>query len=291
MSKKPYDFLATDKQVMLFRAKSKIHMRDGFLEALNGERGTEIIAPSSHLVLLLGYGTSITQDAAIFAAQHDMQIAFVRGGCNIHSFWMSGRFQDPQFILNQAGLINTNKLTIAKWLLEYRLRRHGYSQDLIDEMNATKDIVFLTAWEGRWAKQVYKEYALRRKQLFTRNFDSTDEANIKLNILNNALYSICTALCLSCGVHPSLGFIHGATRRGGLAFDLADIKKNDSTLPIAFDKKISSDKQCMYKLAEVLRSNNEERIKTLVRLILMIGSGSLEQLKDFCVGSSHQQLT
>lgn len=290
MSKKPYDFLATDKQVMLFRAKSKIHMRDGFLEALNGERGTEIIAPSSHLVLLLGYGTSITQDAAIFAAQHDMQIAFVRGGCNIHSLWMSGRFQDPQFILNQAELVNTHKLAIAKWLLEYRLRRHGYNQDLIDEMNATKDIVFLTAWEGRWAKQVYKEYALRRKQLFTRNFDSTDEANIKLNILNNALYSICTALCLSCGVHPSLGFIHGVTRRGGLAFDLADIIKNDSTLPIAFDKKIASDKQCMYKLAEILRSDNEERIKTLVRLILMIGSGNLEQLKDFCVGRSHQQL-
>lgn len=284
MSKKPFDFLATDKQLFLFKEKAMIRMDDGLLVALKGKEGREVIAPASHLVLLLGPGTSISQEASIFAAFNDMQIAFVRGGCNVHSFFMSGRYQNPESILNQARLVEKHKLQVAKWLMQYRLRRNGYNGDIIQKMLQEPDIVALTAWEARWAKAVYKNLAVNNKTTFTRDFSGSDWPNAKLNILNNALYSVCTAICMSCGVHPSIGFIHGLTRRGGLAFDLADILKNDSTLPIAFNKQIPPDKQCMYKLASVLRENSEERLKTILELALLIGSHDLERLEYFCAG-------
>ena len=283
MSKKPFDFLATDKQIFLFKEKAMIRMEDGFMVALKGKEGKEVIAPSSHLVLLLGPGTSISQEASIFAAFNDMQIAFVRGGCNIHSFFMSGRYQNPESILNQARLIDKHKLQIAKWLMQYRLRRNAYNEEVIQHMLQEPDIMALTTWEARWAKAVYKNLAVNNKTQFTRDFSGKDWPNVKLNILNNALYSICTAICMACGVHPSLGFIHGLTRRGGLAFDLADILKNDSTLPIAFNKQVPPDKQCMHKLASVLRERNEERIRTILELALLIGTHDLDGLEHFCV--------
>lgn len=284
MSKKPFDFLTTDKQVCLFREKAMIRMDDGFLVALKGNAGKETIAPASHLLLLLGAGTSISQEAAIFAAYNDMQVAFLRGGCNIHSFFMSGRYQNPESILHQARLVDSKKLVIAQWLLHYRLRRHGYGQHLIDEIYQQQDVASLTAWEGRWAKAVYKNHALNRKMKFTRDFGGSDSVNAKLNLLNNALYSMCTAICLACGVHPSLGFIHGFTRRGGLAFDLADVIKNDTTLPIAFDPGVIPGKLAMYRLTAVLKEKNEERLKTLIKICLCIGTGNLEELEHFCVG-------
>ena len=94
MSKKPYDFLASDKEPLLYFDKTKIVMKDGSLSALN-KNGVILIPPSSVLILMLGYGTSITNDAAIFCAENDMQIAFVKGEINIHSFFTSKNLALP----------------------------------------------------------------------------------------------------------------------------------------------------------------------------------------------------
>lgn len=287
MSKKPFDFLATEKQAFLFKEKSIIRMDDGLLVSLNGAKGKEIISPASHLVLLLGPGTSITQEAAIYSSFNDMHVAFFRGGCNIHSFFMSGRFSNPQSFVNQVSCVESKKLEIAQLLLHYRLLRNGYSKELIDSIYDQKDIMSLTAWEGRWAKTVYKKFALENKTVFTRDFSGNDIINQKLNVLNNALYSITTAIILACGLHPSIGFIHGFTRRGGLAFDLADIIKNETTLPIAFNPKIIASKHAMYQLADKLRENNEDYIKILIQICLCIADKDIDKLKEFCVSHHH----
>ena len=271
MSTKPYDVLASEKEPLIYLEASIVKMDDGFFRVCSGKEGTRILAPSGVLVLMLGAGTSITQEAAIFASQNDMQIAFSRGRCNVHSVFMSGRYQDPLSICHQVRLIDTQKLEIAKQLLKLRLVRNGDPQESIDDSLSQIDLSALVAWEGRWAKTVYKKLSLKNKISFTRDFDAKDSVNSKLNILNNALYSICTAICLSCGVHPSVGFLHGYTRRGGLAFDLADIYKTELTMKIAFDEKIKGGRQSMYELAKLLKSNNFEIIKKIIQVCLLIG--------------------
>lgn len=272
MSKKPYDFLASEKEPLLYLEASIVCINDGFLTVRSGKEGFKTIAPSGHLLLLLGAGTSITQEAAIFASFHDLQISFARGHCNIHSFFMSGRFQDPLAITNQVRLLDTAKLDTAKKLLKIRLLRNKDSRELIEEAMNLKDLPSLVAWEARWTKQIYREFVQEfQVPRFVRDFDAKDSINSKLNILNNALYSICTAICFSCGLHPSIGFLHGYTRRGGLSFDLADIYKNQTTLPIAFNRKINSNKDCMYALAEKLKENNYKVIKNMISICLALG--------------------
>ena len=36
------------------------------------------------------------------------------------------------------------------------------------------DLAALVAWEGRWAKTIYREFALRNKISFSREFDGKD---------------------------------------------------------------------------------------------------------------------
>ena len=114
MSKKPYDFLLTEKEPFQYFEKAKLVMKDGFLTALKGAEGLQIIAPSSLMFVMLGPGTSITQDAAIYCAKHDLQIAFTKGGSNIHSIWMSGRYENPISLKNQIKKIENKKLEYAK---------------------------------------------------------------------------------------------------------------------------------------------------------------------------------
>lgn len=103
MSKKPFDLLITDKEPIIFFEKTLIRMDDGELVSLN-KNGRIVINPSSLLVIFLGTGTSITQEAAIFCALHDCYIAFSRGVSYVHSVWHSGRWSDPKFIVNQSLL-------------------------------------------------------------------------------------------------------------------------------------------------------------------------------------------
>jgi len=271
VSKRPYDFLVTEKEPLLYLEASILCMDDGFLTVKSGKEGIRTIAPAGILILLLGAGTSITQEAAIFASAHDMQIAFARGRCNVHSVFMSGRYQDPQPICNQVKLVETSKLAVAKELLKLRLLRSNEPAESISAAMEIDSLVNLVAWEGRWAKGVYKEWALKTKTSFRRDFDAADSVNAKLNILNNSLYSVCAAVCLSCGLHPSVGLLHGYTRRGGLAFDLADVFKNQLSLPIAFDPAVSGARDAMYALAKKLRANKSAVVKSMVRICLRIG--------------------
>ena len=271
MSKKPYDFLVSEKEPLLYLEASILRMDDGFLTVLSGKEGSGTISPSGVLVLMLGAGTSITQEAAIFAAQNDMHLAFAKGRCNVHSMFMSGRYQDPLTICHQVRLIDTQKLGVAKELLRLRLKRNSTPQTSIDEAMSQIDLAALVAWEGRWAKTIYREFALRTKTNFSRNFGGDDSVNVKLNILNNALYSVCTAICLSCGLHPSVGFLHGYTRRGGLAFDLADIFKTELTMTPAFDANIKGARDSMYALAKALKKDNFEIVKRMIKICLHIG--------------------
>ena len=270
MSIKPYDFLISDKEPMLYLEHSMIRMKDGFLCSCQGKEGIKIIAPSGHLLLLLGAGTSISQEAAIFCAFNDMQIAFVKGGINVHSFFMSGRYQNPTSLVNQINFIENNKLNFAKKLLIYRLKMLKETNNYEEEILKLNNLNEILLWEARWARNVYKKYSLSIGIDFKRDFNGNDIINERLNILNNALYSICAAIIMSCSLSPSIAILHGSTRRGGLAFDLADLYKTQIIFDLAFTKEKKTIRQLMYSLSEKLKENNSKIIKELIKICLYI---------------------
>lgn len=277
-----YDFLTTEKEPFLYVEKSVVCMKDGFLTLLSGKDGKKVIPPASHLLMMLGAGTSITQEAVIFSAQHDMHIAFARGGSNIHSFFMEGRYQDPKRLVNQVKNQEKYKFEIAKELMKIRFKLLNENKD--EEVELCNNIDQLILFEARWAKSVYRKYCIKYKvDNFKRDFDGVDLINKRLNILNNVLYSLCSAIILSCSLNPSIGFIHGYSRRGGFSFDLADLIKTKTVFDFAFsEKEDKTIRQLMYKTMSVLKKDNKKYIKLLVKICLLLGEDdfNIEKFKE-----------
>lgn len=277
-----YDFLTTEKEPFLYVEKSVVCIKDGFLTLLSGKDGKKVIPPASHLLMMLGAGTSITQEAVIFSAQHDMHIAFARGGSNIHSFFMEGRYQDPKRLVNQVKNQEKYKFEIAKELMKIRFKLLNENKD--EEVELCNNMDQLILFEARWAKSVYRKYCIKYKiNNFKRDFDGVDLINRRLNILNNVLYSLCSAIILSCSLNPSIGFIHGYSRRGGFSFDLADLIKTKTVFDFAFsEKEDKTIRQLMYKTMSVLKKDNKKYIKLLVKICLLLGEDdfNIEKFKE-----------
>jgi CRISPR-associated endonuclease Cas1 len=280
MSKKPFDLLATEKEPILFFEKTIIRMDDGELVALN-KIGRFVIQPASTLIIYLGAGTSITQEASIFCALHDCFIAFSRGGCYVHSVWHSGRWSDPSFLVNQS-LLHSNdedRLYIAKKLILRRMENEFLTDETRIKIESAVKINELLGYEANWAKNIYREESELLKIKFKRDFNSNDFVNKRLNLLNNALYSIVTSIILATGLHPSVGFIHGRKRRGGLAFDIADIYKYELTIKPAFRMPENFEfKQIMLYLNKDIKSNNFKIVNEIVDICLKLGNGD----KNIC---------
>lgn len=270
---KPYDFLTSDKEPFIYFDKSMIRMDDGFLTAFNGKNGKMIISPSSHMVLLLGMGTSISQDAAIFSAQHDMDIAFLRGDSNVHTVMKEIRMQDPYRLVNQVKNQEKHKLEIARELLKLRFKLLKYENSFINQIYDLKTIEEITLFEARWTKDVYKTLCIKNNiGDFKRDFKGSDIVNARLNILNNSLYSLCTSIALACHCSPSIGFIHGFSRRGGFSFDLADIIKTPTTVKMSFESDFSIDsRKLMKQLMTEIKRDKSKLTKILINVCLNLG--------------------
>lgn len=273
--KKHYDFLLSEKEPFQYVEKARIMMKDGFLATMRGSEGIKIIAPSSLLFLMLGAGTSITQEAAIFCAENDLYLAFAKGGSNIHTIWHSGRYPNPDSLRNQVNKIDKNKLDYAKALLIYRFYiLQKLTEDIKNEINSLSSLTEILLYEARWAKNVYKDFARKYNIEFTRNFnsDKNDHVNERLNILNNALYSMCSVICYSVNLSPSIAILHGDTRRGGLAFDLADLMKTQIIFDLAFNPEPIKTSILMHSFANKLKEDNQKHLKLLLKICLSLAS-------------------
>jgi CRISPR-associated endonuclease Cas1 len=273
MAKRPFDLLITDRNPIVFVEHAKIRIKRGCLTAIskNKESGDimeRVIPCGSTMLMFLGTGVSISSDAARLAGLHGMHIGFVRGGCNVHSYWMSGRWSDPSRITKQC-LARENpmmRLRIAKQFILKRLKKESAPDELFSLVEDATSIESLLGLEAFWAKRVYVKLSQEFQHPFKRDQSSHLGVNGALSLLNNALYSITTSVIIHCGFHPSIGFLHGKTRRGGLSFDLADLFKYQLTLVPAFSSLKYDNKALMYQLNEKLLENHGAVIKEMVQI-------------------------
>jgi CRISPR-associated endonuclease Cas1 len=133
-------------------------------------------------------------------------------------------------------------------------------KSLIDQKDLENYITVeqLLGMEGSFAR---KTYALLSSKSNTFKRDQTVHLGINgaLTIANNALYNFIATILISKGLSPSVGFLHGQSRRGGLVFDIADIFKH----PLYFE--------------EVFSGNFSDNPAKLMRFI----SGKLSERRKF----------
>lgn len=267
--KMPFDTLVTDRAPFVFIERSTVGVSGGSLVAKSKEGNRNIPVSNIHC-LMLGNGTSITAEGASLCAKHNCYIAFVKGGVNTHSIWHAGRYSNPKYLVAQTKnhLDPAKRLHIAKLLMKKRVSLLNEFQDIlkIERIEAADTISELLGLEGALTKQVYSRVAAKHGLCFKRDGKSRVGVNGSLTICNNALYNFVATLVCSAGLHPSIGFLHGQTRRGGLVFDIADIFKYPLYLESCFQDPFRNTQQTMRNLSASIGAKNNSCPKEIFKI-------------------------
>ena len=190
---------------------------------------------ANYLVLLLGPGTSITQQAIKLASQSGTTLIWTQSNitktlavCNGTSLNSSSKA-----IELQAKAFSNKKehLLIARKMYQLRFPNENFTGLSLAKMRGK---------EGFRMKQIYqinsKKYGVPwyGRDYDPQHFERSDLINQNLTIANQILYGICTAVILALGFSPALGFIHVGLQNS-FVYDLADLYKASLTIPAAFE--------------------------------------------------------
>ena len=206
-----------------------IFIEMGKLYVNNGQLTTEkagikeIIDPVDFCCVVLGKGTSITQDAVKMLQKTRTLLFF--SGYKMSSIMMystsfhAGSLRNTQRILSNN---NRSQVKIAKKLIKYR---NSMLPSMLQPMkiNFTKINEALQN-EAVWTKKTYKIMSrVSGQQWISKKY--ANQNRHPMILINKLLYSLSLIAIISLGLDPSLGVLHTKRRDMGLVFDLADVFK------------------------------------------------------------------
>lgn len=250
--------------------KCRVMQKDGrvlYLTEAKEEKQYWNIPIANTTVILLGTGTSITQAAARMLASAGVLIGFCGGGgtpllmgneiewltpqseyrpTEYVQGWLSFWF-DAQKRLQVAKQFQHGRIDYLRrvWGKDKDLKTEGFDSEDEDiagalancaaKIDNAKNVTELLVGEAQLTKSLYKA-AVKRTQLgdFSRNAESTDDANSFLNHGNYLAYGLGATTLWVLGIPHGFAVMHGKTRRGALVFDVADLVKDTLILPWAF---------------------------------------------------------
>ncbi|MFD5932494.1 type I-E CRISPR-associated endonuclease Cas1e [Streptomyces sp. NPDC060333] len=207
---------------------------------VNEQRTDTVYIPTAALsCLLLGPGVSITTRAMSTLARHGTSVV-VTGSGGVRAYaavlpdsltttWLEHQvhaYAEPQ-----------RRLTVAQRMYQMRFSVEVPPETTLDT---------LRGMEGQRMRAFYqlltKQHGIGR---FRRNYDpkqwqEQDPVNLALSAGNTCLYGIVHAALLALGCSPALGFVHTG-KQHSFVYDIADLYKTDTTLPIAFSLHDSTD--------------------------------------------------
>lgn len=202
-------------------------------------------------VLLLGPGTSLTQQAARLAASQGMLVGFCAGGATPIYLAALNEYREPEYLQKWYPLWanSETRLQIAKhwqrvradivcktWRklegieLDCQFLADGFLQR-VEQAPDTQGVLVAEAW---FAKKLYADLARHFNVEFTRQPQTQDTANRFLDNGNYLAYGLAACCLWVLGIPHSLPVLHGKTRRGALVFDVADLIKDAAIMPNAF---------------------------------------------------------
>lgn len=197
------------------------------------QRGTVHIPAVTLGALLLGPGTTVTQQAMVLLAESGSTAVWV--GEHGVRYYAHGRTlaRSTRLLLAQAKLVTnrSSRLRVARRM--YAIRFAGEDTDGLTMQQ-------LRGREGSRVRRIYREHADRTGVQWTRrNYDPDDftggsPVNQALSAANTSLYRVVHAVIVELGCSPGLGFVHTGHVRS-FVYDIADLYKADVTIPVAFE--------------------------------------------------------
>ena len=202
-------------------------------------------------VILLGPGTSLTQQAAFFLSSEGVLIGFVGGGNTPLYFASQSEYRPTEFMQAWVKIWEQelSRLNAAKYLqlkrIEFirKIYNKHYSYLNINNIceSFKKNIILapnnqqLMGFEANFVKSLYKLWADNFEVKFKRVPQGDTIANGFIDQGNYLAYGLAASSLWVLGISHSFAVSHGQTRRGALVFDFADLIKDSTIMPLAFE--------------------------------------------------------
>lgn len=217
---------------LVFLEYCRLSIDNGSLTILREGSGEELELPYQAVsAVLLGPGTSITQDAIRHLSAHGTAILAVGAGGTRH-------YTAPPIFERVAELAQKQAIYFASEQTRLLVARRMYEKRFGERPRATS----LDALRGMEAARIKRAYELLASQekitwngrRFDRaNPDGTDAPNQAINHAVTALEAAVSIAVAATGTVPQLGFLHEAPGIGW-TLDICDLYRTTVTVPLAF---------------------------------------------------------
>ena len=218
--------------------------------------------------VLLGKGTSITDQAARKLAESGVLVGFVgSGGSPIYAItepvfltphseygpteymqkWVLN-WMNESLRLSMAKALLIRRITLTQKLWTFFSKETGAAivvpetakSKFLASIQVSKDTQSLLLAEALWAKSLYAAMSGHYGMKFIRcaggrvDTSPVDRANSFLDHGNYLAYGYSGVTLSTLGISFAFPVLHGKTRRGALVFDIADLFKDGLVMPLAF---------------------------------------------------------
>ena len=204
-------------------------------------RGTVHVPSAALGAILLGPGTKITHRAMELVG--DMGASVIWVGESGVRYYAHGRplTHSSHMLVAQASLVSNARTRVA-------VARRMYSMRFPGEDVSSMSMQQLRGREGARIRSVYRAMSHKTgvpwngREYDPENFDSGDIVNKALSAAHACLYGMAHSVIAALGCSPGLGFIHTGHELS-FVYDIADLYKAETTIPIAFEVAAKHTKQ------------------------------------------------
>jgi CRISPR-associated protein Cas1 len=223
---------AQDRLTFLYLEHCVVH-RDANAITARDERGVVHIPAATLGALLLGPGTTVSQQAMVLLADSGSTAVWV--GEQGVRYYAHGRSlaRSSRLLEAQAALVSNTRSRLRVARAMYGMRFPGEDTDGLTMQQ-------LRGKEGARVRRIYRAEAERtgidweRRDYDPADFDGGSPVNQALSAANTCLYGVTHAVIVALGCAPGLGFVHTGHVRS-FVYDIADLYKAEISIPLAFD--------------------------------------------------------
>lgn len=207
--------------------------RDSNALTVSDEHGTAYIPAATIGALLLGPGTTVTQQAMLLLSDSGSTAVWVgERGVRYYAHGVP-LARSSRLLEAQATAVSNrrSRLQVARAMYERRFPGEDVSRLSMQQLRGR---------EGARVRQIYRDQSQRtgvewrRRQYDSDRWEYADPINQALSATNAALYGVVHSVIVALGCSPALGFIHTGHYRS-FVYDIADLYKSEVSIPVAFD--------------------------------------------------------
>lgn len=255
--------MASQRGYVFLLEKCKIVSENGNVFAIHSNSPKQNIPKENTMFIMLGCGTSITNEAVRALERSNCPFCFVGSlsgkfyAGNVTPITMSNEDRPTEYVQRFFAKISdvNTRLFLAKQFLTEQFKNivylwndkclfadYGIYADMCINLQPIEDdicnkttIQELISYEGVKKKNIYKYLSQEFNINFTMVYENPhDKINQFLNVGNSILYGYANTMLWNLGIPVQFPILHGMTNRGGLIYDVADLWKTALVTPLAF---------------------------------------------------------